>query len=215
MRFPFQSNHAPIGVVVANGDGTYGYLALAGVANADGITASLAVSGGSSGGGGSTGSVTAAGTNGTLAQAVQGINGGVPLPISGTVAVTDSTPLQVYGSVTTSGTVSVSNFPASQPVTGTFFQTTQPVSTAYTTQQVGTWNYYAVAGGGTVTVGSGQRVIGIAAHSTAGGSFTINGGATVTVPANSSIEIQPIGNVTAPTIVFSSGIDAAFVETVM
>lgn len=41
------------------------------------------------GGSGSTGSVTAAGTNGTVAQAVQGINGGVPVPISG--AVTAST----------------------------------------------------------------------------------------------------------------------------
>jgi hypothetical protein len=180
MRFPFQSNHAPIGVVVANGDGTYGYLALAGVANADGITASLAISGGSSGGGGSTGSVTAAGTNGTLAQAVQGINGGVPIG-----------------------------------VVGAFYQSTQPVSTAYTTQQVGTWNYYAVANGGTVTVAAGQRVIGIAVHSTAGGTFTINGGASVSVPANSSIEIAPVGNITAPTIVFSSGIDSAFVETVM
>lgn len=37
----------------------------------------LAVTGGG-GGGGSTGSVTAPGTNGTQAQAVQGINGGVP-----------------------------------------------------------------------------------------------------------------------------------------
>jgi hypothetical protein len=35
-----------------------------------------------SGGSGSTGSVTAAGTNGTLAQAVQGITGGVAVPVS-------------------------------------------------------------------------------------------------------------------------------------
>lgn len=35
----------------------------------------------SSGSGGSAGSVTAAGVNGTVAQAVQGINGGVPLPV--------------------------------------------------------------------------------------------------------------------------------------
>lgn len=34
------------------------------------------------GGGGGSGSITAAGVNGTLAQAVQGINGGVALPVS-------------------------------------------------------------------------------------------------------------------------------------
>lgn len=58
-------------------------------------------------------------------------------PISGTVAVTQSTsPWVISGAVTStpsgtqtvSGSVSVSNFPASQAVTGTFFQTTQPVS---------------------------------------------------------------------------------------
>ncbi|WP_145984557.1 hypothetical protein [Methylobacterium aquaticum] len=38
--------------------------------------------GGCAGGSGSTGSVTAPGTSGSQAQAVQGINGGVPLPIS-------------------------------------------------------------------------------------------------------------------------------------
>lgn len=36
----------------------------------------------SGGGGGSAGSVTAAGVNGTVAQAVQGITGGVPVPVS-------------------------------------------------------------------------------------------------------------------------------------
>jgi hypothetical protein len=36
----------------------------------------------SGGGGGGSGSITAAGVNGTLAQAVQGITGGVPVPVS-------------------------------------------------------------------------------------------------------------------------------------
>jgi len=57
------------------------------------------------GGSGSTGSVTAAGTNGTVAQAVQGINGGVPVPVSG--AVTASTAQRATiteGGGTTSGT---------------------------------------------------------------------------------------------------------------
>jgi hypothetical protein len=46
-------------------------------------TGALRTSGGGGGGGGSSGSVTAAGVNGTAAQAVQGINGGVPIEISG------------------------------------------------------------------------------------------------------------------------------------
>jgi hypothetical protein len=44
-------------------------------------TGALRVSSGG-GGGGSSGSVTAAGVNGTSAQAVQGISGGVPMPVS-------------------------------------------------------------------------------------------------------------------------------------
>jgi hypothetical protein len=46
------------------------------------VNGNLCVTGGS-GGGGSSGSITAAGTNGTTAQAVQGINGGVPVAIQG------------------------------------------------------------------------------------------------------------------------------------
>lgn len=43
------------------------------------------VSAGGGGGGGASGSVTAAGVNGTSAQAVQGITGGVPMPVTGSV----------------------------------------------------------------------------------------------------------------------------------
>lgn len=49
-----------------------------------------------------------------------------PVPISGTITSVPS------GTQTITGTVAVSNFPASQVVTGTFFQTTQPVSIAST-----------------------------------------------------------------------------------
>jgi len=55
--------------------------------NGDG-TKTLVVSGG--GGGGSSGSVTAAGVSGTLAQAVQGITGGVPVPTLSSVPVASS-----------------------------------------------------------------------------------------------------------------------------
>jgi hypothetical protein len=64
----------------------------------------------------SVGSVSAAGTNGTVAEAVQGISGGVPVPVSGNVSETGT------------WSVGVTNFPASQAVTGTFWQATQPVS---------------------------------------------------------------------------------------
>lgn len=62
----------------------------------------LPTAGGGGGGGGSTGSVTAAGTNGSLAQAVQGINGGVPMP-------TTSTDTTASGSITTSGNVAIAS----------------------------------------------------------------------------------------------------------
>jgi hypothetical protein len=66
-----------------------------------------------------------------------------PLTIDGTVtvnqpvAVTDNN-----GSLTVDGSVSVSNFPATQAVTGTFWQATQPVSGTVTVQD----------GGGSITV---------------------------------------------------------------
>lgn len=76
----------------------------------------------------------------------------------------------------------------------------------------GAWSYYAGTSG-SVVVSAGARVLGIAAHSTTGGSFTINGANTVTIPANVSINIEPLGNLIAPTIVFT-GTDTYFVEVV-
>jgi hypothetical protein len=54
------------------------------------LCTAVGVSGSGGSGGGATGSVTGAGTNGTLAQAVQGITGGVPVGVSGTIAATQS-----------------------------------------------------------------------------------------------------------------------------
>ena len=97
--------------------------------------------------------------------------------------------------------VAVSNFPSSQAVTE-----------ANVDKNFGTWSYYAGTSG-TVIVTGGQRVIGIGCHSTTGGSFTINGGASVPIPTNISINVEPLGNVMAPTIVFTST-DSYFVEVV-
>lgn len=77
----------------------------------------------------------------------------------------------------------------------------------------GTWGYNAGASGTVVLTGS-KRVIGIAAHATTAGSFTINGGDSIPVPANSSIEIQPIANLVDPTIVFT-GTDSYFIERIV
>lgn len=78
---------------------------------------------------------------------------------------------------------------------------------------VGTWGYVAGASG-TPTITGSKRVTGIAAHATTAGSFTINGGDSIPVPANSSIEIQPLANLVDPAIVFT-GTDSFFVETVV
>jgi hypothetical protein len=67
----------------------------------------------------------------------------------------------------------------------------------------GTWDYRAGASG-TVNVPAGGRVLGIAAHSAGGGSMTINGGASIPIPANVGIAFTPQGNLVAPTLVFTS-----------
>lgn len=67
---------------------------------------------------------------GTFWQATQPVSGTVG--VSGTVTVDGSGVTQPVsdggGSITVDGSVTVSNFPASQAVTGTFWQATQPVS---------------------------------------------------------------------------------------
>lgn len=107
--------------------------------------------------------------------------------------------------------VTVDNTPL--PVTSTPSGSgTQAVTEANLDLNFGTWGY-ASGVSGTPTIGAGKRVIGISAHSTVGGSFTINGGNTITVPANVSVNINPLGNLVNPTIVFTST-DTFFVEFV-
>lgn len=78
--------------------------------------------------------------------------------------------------------------------------------------QTGTWDYHAGASG-TVTCSAGEKILGIAAHASSGGAtMTINGGDSVPVPIG-GIGIQPQGNITAPTIVFT-GTDSYFIEFV-
>ena len=144
------------------------------------------------------------------------------------------------------------------PVTGTFYQATQPVSGTVTTTppsnastnltQVGgvsvslgqttrsgsipvtlpsdgagvpfgTWGYNAGISG-TLTLTGGKRVLMISAIAEqAAATITINGGDTITLPygstdkVSSALEIRPAGNLTNPTIVFTSTV-AYFVEYV-
>lgn len=115
--------------------------------------------------------------------------------------------LKVTGTFTPSGTqnVAVTNFPSTQTIAGVITETNVDKS-------FGTWAYYGGTSG-TITVGAGQRVLSISCHSTIGGSLTINGGATIPVPANVGFAINPRGNLVAPTIVYSST-DSYFIEVV-
>jgi hypothetical protein len=74
----------------------------------------------------------------------------------------------------------------------------------------GTWGYYAGVSG-TVVMAAGQRVTGIAAHATLAGSMTVNAGASITIPADTGIWLEPQGQLVAPTLVFT-GTDTYVVE---
>lgn len=72
----------------------------------------------------------------------------------------------------------------------------------------GVWGYIAGTSGSETVTG---RVLSISAHSTAGGSMTIDGGDSIVIPANSSIGIAPQGNLIDPVLVFTTT-DSYFVE---
>lgn len=77
----------------------------------------------------------------------------------------------------------------------------------------GTWGPYYAGVSGTVVVSAGKRILSIACHSTTGGSLTINGGSSIPVPANVGFSVNPLGNLVAPTVIFTAT-DSYFVEVV-
>lgn len=89
---------------------------------------------------------------------------------TGTVEL-GTTTLAALENITVTGSVSVSNFPATQAVTGTFWQATQPVSIATmpTTPVTGTFWQATQPISGTVTIQDG------------GGSITVDGSVSATV----------------------------------
>lgn len=146
--------------------------------------------------------------------------------------MSNKTPIRVTGSFTPSGTqdiniTEVGGNPVTTtvPVSGTVTVVpsgTQnvsvvspnplPVSESNIDRNFGTWAYYSGING-TVVVTGGQRVVGISAYSATGGSFTINGGSTITLPAGTAISIEPNANLIAPTIIFT-GTNTYFIEVV-
>jgi hypothetical protein len=146
--------------------------------------------------------------NATVSGSVSVNNFPTTQAVSGTVAL-DSATLAALE------TINVGNFPATQVVSGTVEITNDvgnpiPVSgtvtvapTAADTNVTGTWGYLAGVSG-TVNVPAGGKVLQISAASLLGGSFTVNGGPAITIPANQQFTLEPRGNLVAPTIVFST-----------
>lgn len=75
---------------------------------------------------------------------------------------------------------------------------------------IGTWGYQAGASGTVAVTGT---VLSVAVHATSAGSFTINGGDSVVVPANTQFALAFRGGLVDPTFVFTST-DSYFVEKV-
>jgi hypothetical protein len=112
---------------------------------------------------GATGSVTAGGTGGTVAQAVQGISGGVPMSVSGQLSQSgtwnvgvSSLPALPAGSNAIGG-VSVSNFPATQPVSGSVAVSSLPPLAAGTSN-IGTVSLATGAAGSVTAAGTAGTV---------------------------------------------------------
>lgn len=122
------------------------------------------------------------------------------------------TPILVTGTFTPSGTQDV-NVVASVLPTGAATEATLLILSDNIARSYGTWSYSSGING-TVVVTGGKRVIGISAYSVLGGSFTINGGDTILIPAGVAYNIEPNGNLTDPTFIFSDT-NTYFIELVV
>lgn len=149
--------------------------------------------------------------------------------INGDVTVSNEVEIKnaVGNPVPVSGSVNVSNFPATQPVsaaalplpTGAATSAKQDELFAHIPDEKGAWGYNAGTAG-TLTMTGGKRVLAITAVAQEGAaSLTINGGDAVVLPyssadkASSAIAIEPKANLIDPVIVFT-GTKSYFVEYV-
>jgi len=117
--------------------------------------------------------ITEIGTSGLLAVPYMPIQGTVSIGSDGTVSLSANT-LSALENITVSGSVSVSNFPATQAVTGTFWQTTQPVSIASLPEieiKNDTGNPVPVTGNVTATI---TDVITVLVNEDAGANYSFN-----------------------------------------
>lgn len=87
------------------------------------------------------------------------------------------------------GGISVINFPATQLVVDT--------------KQSGNWGYVSGTSG-TVTLPAGSRVLQISAASVSAGTFSVNGGDEILIPANQQFTLEPRGNLISPTVSFNN-----------
>lgn len=152
--------------------------------------------------------------SGTFWQATQPVSGTfwqATQPVSSSqlpAALDGSGFLKVHeqGTTTVSGSVSVSNFPATQLVSGTFFQATQPVSGTVTANQ-GTanatpWNENVAQFAGTnASTGTGASGAGIPR-------VTVSNDSQVRVLGNAGAIVDAANNAAAPANVIADGFEA-------
>ena len=123
--------------------------------------------------------ITEVGTSGILAVPYMPIQGTVSIGSDGTVSLSANT-LSALENITVGGSVSVSNFPATQAVTGTFWQATQPVSIATmpTTPVTGTFWQATQPVSGSVSISSLPEV---EIKNDAGNPIPVSGNVTATI----------------------------------
>lgn len=131
------------------------------------------------------------------------------------------TPIRVTGTFTPSGTQDVNIVsPIPLPISATTLPLPVGAATEATlliletnvAKNYGTWGYISGIDG-TIVVSGSKRIIGIGAYSLLGGSFTINGGNTITIPSGVAYNIEPKGNLVDPTFIFT-GTNTFLIETV-
>jgi hypothetical protein len=129
-------------------------------------------------------------------------------PVSGTVGL-DAASLAALETInaTVSGSVSVSNFPATQAISGSVTVSNLPVE-----REAGQWAYASGIAGAATAPG---RVLQItaAAPRLLDATFSINGGAVITIPAGQALTVEPKGNLANASIVFT-GTASYFIEYV-
>src|SRR6266403_1564623 len=130
-------------------------------------------------------------------ESLVSVSNGLPVAQQGTWTVAGS------GTFTVAGAVTVSNFPATQPVSGTFWQATQPVSGTVAATQSGAWTT-----GRTWTLASGTdsvAAVQFGAWSVAqSGAWTVGVSGTVTVAGAVSVSNFPATQPVSGTVTVSN-----------